>query len=113
MFVALSTRPLTSVFPSLVFVCPSNCGSPSFTEMTAASPSRMSSPVRFSSFSLRMPFCRAYALTVLESADRKPERCAPPSWVFMLLAKVKTESWKPLFHCSATSTAPASSSRSR
>ena len=58
-FVVLSTRPLTSVFPSLVFVCPSNCGSLSFTEMTAARPSRISSPVRFSSFSLRRPFCRA------------------------------------------------------
>ena len=57
--VLCSTRPLISVFPSLVFVCPSNCGSDSFTEMTAASPSRMSSPVRFSSFYLRMPFCLA------------------------------------------------------
>ena len=41
-----------------------------------------------------------------DSADRKPERCAPPSWVLMLLANVKTESWKPVFHCRATSTSP-------
>jgi hypothetical protein len=29
------TKPLTSELPSLVLVCPSNCGSPSLTEMTA------------------------------------------------------------------------------
>ena len=50
----LWTKPLTSVLPSLVFVWPSNCGSPSFTETIAARPSRMSSPVSFSSFSLRI-----------------------------------------------------------
>ena len=53
------TNRLASVLPSLVLVWPSNCGSPSLTEMTAVRPSRMSSPVRFSSFSLRMPFSRA------------------------------------------------------
>ena len=53
------TNVLASVLPSFVFVWPSNCGSPSLMEMTAVSPSRMSSPVRFSSFSLRMPLSRA------------------------------------------------------
>ena len=51
----LSTRPAMPGLPSLVFVCPSNCGLRSLTEITAASPSRVSSPSRFSSFSLRSP----------------------------------------------------------
>lgn len=45
------TKVLASVLPSLVFVWPSNCGSPSLTEMIAVRPSRMSSPARLSSFS--------------------------------------------------------------
>ena len=53
------TKPLASELPSLVLVWPSNCGSPSFIEMTAVRPSRMSSPVRLSSFSLMMFFSRA------------------------------------------------------
>jgi hypothetical protein len=40
----LSTAPLTSLLPSLVLVCPSNCGSRIFTEITAVRPSRTSSP---------------------------------------------------------------------
>ena len=39
-FTVCSTRPRTHGLPSFVFVCPSNCGSRSLTEMTAASPSR-------------------------------------------------------------------------
>ena len=54
-----ATKPSMPGLPSLVFVWPSNCGSWSLTEMTAVRPSRMSSPVRFSSFSLRWPFSRA------------------------------------------------------
>jgi hypothetical protein len=54
-----STSPRTHGLPSFVFVCPSNCGSRSLTERTAARPSRTSSPSRFSSFSLRSPFRRA------------------------------------------------------
>ena len=50
---------LTQAFPSFVFVWPSNCGSWSLTEITAASPSRTSSPSRLSSFSFRNPFLRA------------------------------------------------------
>ena len=50
-----STRPSIGGLPSLVFVWPSNCGSWSFTEITAVSPSRTSSPARFSSFSLSRP----------------------------------------------------------
>jgi hypothetical protein len=74
-------------------VCPSNCGSESFTETTAVRPSRTSSPERFSSLSLRRLRLRAIALSVLVSADRKPERWVPPSWVLMLLAKLKIDSW--------------------
>ncbi len=54
-----ATKPSMPGLPSLVFVWPSNCGSVSLTEMTAVRPSRMSSPVRFSSFSLSWPFSRA------------------------------------------------------
>ena len=58
-FTVVSTNERISVFPSLVLVCPSNWGSASFTATIAVSPSRMSSPMRFSSFSLRSPFARA------------------------------------------------------
>ena len=58
-FTVRSTMPRTHGLPSLVFVWPSNCGSRSFTEMTAARPSRTSSPSRLSSFSLSRFFARA------------------------------------------------------
>ena len=80
-----STMPCTSPLPSFVFVWPSNCA---FTETMTVSPSRMSSPVT-ASFSL-MPFfiARPYLLMVRVSAARKPERCVPPSMVWMLLQYV-------------------------
>ena len=53
------TKPSMPGLPSLVFVWPSNCGSASFTEMTAVRPSRTSSPVRLSSFSLSSFLSRA------------------------------------------------------
>ncbi len=87
------TKPSIGGLPSLVFVWPSNCGSWSFTEITAVRPSRESSPLRFWSFSLSSPFSRAYAFRVLVRAERKPERCEPPSCVLMLLANEKTDSW--------------------
>ena len=49
----------TSLFPSLVLVCPSNCGFGCLTEITAVNPSRTSSPVRLSSLSLSNLFLRA------------------------------------------------------
>jgi len=88
-----ATNPSMPGLPSLVFVWPSNCGSESLADTTAVRPSRMSSPVRFSSFSFSWPFSRAYRLTVRVSAERKPDMCEPPSWVLMLLAKEKTDSW--------------------
>ena len=50
-----------SELPSFALVWPSNCGSGSFTEMTADRPSRASSPDRLASFSLSRP-CRASVL---------------------------------------------------
>ena len=80
-----STMPCTSPLPSFVFVWPSNCGCGTFTLTITVRPSRMSSPVTLS-FSL-MPFfiARPYLLMVRVSAARKPERCVPPSMVWMLL----------------------------
>ena len=46
----VSTMPLTSVLPSLVFVCPSNCGRGILTLTTPVKPSRMSSPLMLASF---------------------------------------------------------------
>ena len=54
-----STNPRISELPSLVLVWPSNWGSRSFTLRMATRPSRTSSPLRFSSFSLRKPLERA------------------------------------------------------
>ncbi len=79
--------------PSFPLVWPSNCGSASFTETTAVSPSRTSSPERLSSFPFSRLRLRAIALSVLVRAERKPERWVPPSWVLMLLAKLKMDSW--------------------
>ena len=45
--------------PSLALVWPSNCGSRRRTEMMAVRPSRMSSPLRFSSFSFSRLRARA------------------------------------------------------
>ena len=59
LLVAESTMPRMCVLPSFVLVWPSNCGSGRRTEMTAASPSATSSPVRFSSFSLSRLLARA------------------------------------------------------
>ena len=68
------TKPRTHGLPSFVFVCPSNCGSRSFSEITAARPSRTSSPSRFASFSLSCPSSRANLLIVEVSAASKPEQ---------------------------------------
>ena len=57
-----STNASIRGFPSFVFVCPSNCGFRSFTEMTAARPSRTSSPSRLSSFSFSEPLLARVAV---------------------------------------------------
>ncbi len=89
---AFCTNDLTSVLPSLVLVWPSNCGSATFTEMIAARPSRMSSPVSSGSLSLTSFLSFAYFFTTEVSAARKPSSWVPPSWVLMVLAKVCTDS---------------------
>ena len=53
---------------------------------------------------LEQPLSRAYLFSVPVSAERKPERCEPPSCVLMLFANEKTDSTYELFHCIATST---------
>ena len=70
-----------SELPSLVFVCPSNCGSASLIETIAVKPSRTSSPVRRSSFLRIKPCSSPNLLTIEVKAVRKPSSCAPPSWV--------------------------------
>ena len=57
--VARSTSERMETLPSLALVWPSNCGSRRRTEMMAVRPSRMSSPLRFSSFSLSRLRARA------------------------------------------------------
>ena len=86
-FTRLSTIPFTSELPSLPLVWPSNWGFGTFTLMTAVSPSRVSSPCTPSAASFICPAAVAYAFRVRVSAPLKPERCVPPSWVLMLLAK--------------------------
>ena len=76
------------MFPSLVLVWPSNWGSLTFTETIAARPSRMSSPDSAASFSLSSFLSRAYRLTVVVSAERKPSSWVPPSCVLIVLANV-------------------------
>ncbi len=88
-FTTLRTAPSASELPSLVFVCPSNCGSRTFTDSTAVMPSRTSSPEsRISlSFLLRLLERSMYLLITEVSALLKPVRCVPPSCVLMLLTK--------------------------
>ena len=62
------TNDFASVLPSLVLVCPSNCGSPSLTDTIAVRPSRTSSPVRLVSLSLSTPQSRPNLLTSEVSA---------------------------------------------
>ncbi len=59
LFVARSVSERMLTLPSLALVCPSNCGSRRRTEMMAVRPSRMSSPLRFSSFSFSRLRARA------------------------------------------------------
>ena len=76
-------------------------------------PSRTSSPERLSSRSFRCPCERAKRFSVRVSAERKPERCVPPSCVLMLFANERSDSWYELFHWSATSTSPTAPESSR
>ena len=91
-YTTLSTTPLTSPLPSLVFVCPSNWGSATLTLTIAVNPSRKSSPVSviFSFFfALIRLFFEAWLFIARVSADLNPDRWVPPSIVLMLFTKVK------------------------
>ena len=78
--------------------------------MMAVRPSRMSSPARFGSFSLRRPLALAYLLTTVVSAARKPSSWVPPSMVAMPLAKrVEAVGLVAVFHWNASSTSWSSS----
>ncbi len=84
-FTNVLTADSTSELPSLVLVCPSNCGSLTFTLSTAVSPSRTSSPLRRISLSFLAMLDLSRCLLITDvSADLKPVRCVPPSWVLML-----------------------------
>ena len=80
-----STAVLASLFPSFVFVCPSNWGSLIFMFITAVIPSLMSSPVRALSESFKRPNFLPYSFTVFVRPDLKPARWVPPSVVLILL----------------------------
>ena len=70
-----------------------NFGSGTFTDSTAVSPSRASSPVSATFSRLAMPVTSAYLLMTRVSAARKPARCVPPSRWGMLLVKMSICSW--------------------
>ena len=102
------TMPSTSELPSLVLVCPSNCGSRTLMCSTQVSPSRTSSPESVKpSFFIALIFL-ANSLIVRVSADLRPVRWVPPSWVLMLLTKVKVFSLYPSSYCRARSTSTSS-----
>ena len=75
----------TSGESSFTLVCDSNFGSLCFTEITAVRPSRTSSPVICGSLSFSSSFDLAYWLIARVSALRKPERCVPPSGLWIVL----------------------------
>ncbi len=101
---AVCTAPMTSLFPSLVLVCPSNCGSITLTEMTAVRPSRKSSLLMSTFTFSSILLSSAYFLSVDVSPRRNPVRCVPPSMVLMLLTNEYTFSLYVLLYVSATST---------
>ena len=81
---ARETIPVTSELPSSPLVWPLNCGSGTFTEITAVSPSRKSSP-EIANFSfLNKPLSSPYFLNSRFTARRKPATCVPPSLVLIL-----------------------------
>ncbi len=85
-----STIALISLLPSFVLVCPSNCGSGTFTLITAVNPSLKSSPVSWILSSFTRLFFDAKVFSERVSAVRNPTRCVPPSCVLILLTYEKT-----------------------
>ena len=100
-FIKTWTFDFISVFPSFVFVCPSNCGSFTLTETTPVIPSLISSPVSEMSEWRFLFFAKS--LIALVTAVRSPSSWVPPSSVWMLFAKLLTVTSSSFFHWSATS----------
>jgi len=75
----------TSGEMSFTLVWDSNFGSLCLIEIAAVKPSRTSSPVICGSFSFSRLFDLAYWFTERVRAVRKPERCVPPSGLWMVL----------------------------
>ena len=69
------------------FVWPSNCGSITFTEITAVRPSRKSSLAISTLAFFNRFLSSAYFLSVEVRPRRKPVRCVPPSMVLILFTK--------------------------
>ena len=81
---ACSTMPLVSEFPNFVLVCPSNCGSGTFILIIADKPSLKSSPDGVTDIFFNKSFSVAYAFKVRVKAALKPDKCVPPSSVWIL-----------------------------
>ena len=107
--IAVSTAGLTSEETSLSLVWDENLGSGTFTEITAVSPSRASSPLAFVFAFLAIPSFSIKLFRVRVNAPLKPAKWLPPSRWGILLVKQKTFSWKLSFHCIDSSTAIPSS----
>ena len=90
------TRDFISVFPSFVFVWPSNCGSLTRTETTPVIPSLMSSPVKDMSECKFLFFAKSFMAFV--TAVLRPSSWVPPSSVCMLFAKLLTVTSSSFFH---------------
>ena len=73
-----STAVFTSLDTSLSLVCDENFGSGTFTDTTAVSPSRASSPVVETWAFFRSPSRSMYWFSVRVRPPRKPAMCVPP-----------------------------------
>ena len=87
-----STAGRTSGFPSRPFVCPSNSGSVTDTEIMAVRPSRMNSPGRLGVPSFTFPILLAAWLIVRVRHALRPSTWEPPSRVRMLLQNERMDS---------------------
>ena len=85
---------------------PRTAGSRSLTEMTAARPSRTSSPSRLSSFSFSRPLSRAYLLSVPVSAAREARQVRAALVRVDVVREREDRLAYEVFHCIATSTLP-------
>ena len=82
-----STAHLASAVQSLSFVCHSNWGSWTLTEITAVIHSITSSFVKFWSFSFKSHLSLAYLFIVLVKAVLNQVKCVQPPGVWILFTK--------------------------